>query len=133
MFSDQTMTATQKILVVDDEAELVQLYRLVLESVGYDVHGAYDGKQALRIAHEEQPNLILLDVMMPGMDGIEVCRHMRDNGFDKQSCKIIMYTADDSHETRQSSITAGADELVSKTTPIYDLASKIKSYLTRAH
>jgi DNA-binding response OmpR family regulator len=126
------MSIAQKILVVDDEAELVQLYRLVLESVGYDVHGAYDGKQALRIANEQQPSLVLLDVMMPGMDGIEVCRHMRQSGLDKQSCKIIMYTADDSHETRQSSMSAGADELVSKATPIYDLAGKIKNYLARA-
>ncbi|MCA9980086.1 MAG: response regulator [Anaerolineales bacterium] len=123
------MNLMQKILVVDDEVELVQLYRLVLESVGYDVHGAYDGKQALRIANEEQPNLVLLDVMMPGMDGIEVCRHMRQSGLDKQTCKIIMYTADDSSETRQDSMSAGADELVSKTTPIYDLASKIQNYL----
>lgn len=119
----------KKILVVDDEMELVQLYRLVLEDAGYDVNGAYNGHQALRLVDEHKPHLILLDVMMPGMDGIEVCRQIRDKGDDYSTCKIIMYTADDSAETRKSSIKAGANDLVSKEVPIYELTSKISHYL----
>ena len=80
----------KKILVVDDEMELVQLYRIVLESEGYNVHGAYNGKQALRLVDEEEPNLILLDVMMPGMDGIEVCRQIRGRDDETAECLIIM-------------------------------------------
>ncbi|MCB0340584.1 MAG: response regulator [Bdellovibrionales bacterium] len=119
----------KKILVVDDEMELVQLYRLVLEDAGYDVNGAYNGRQALRLVDEHKPHLILLDVMMPGMDGIEVCRQIRDKGDDYSTCKIIMYTADDSVETRTSSIEAGANDLVSKEVPIYELTIKIRRYL----
>lgn len=119
----------KKILVVDDEMELVQLYRIVLESEGYNVHGAYNGKQALRLVDEEEPNLILLDVMMPGMDGIEVCRQIRNRDDNTAGCLIIMYTADDSTETKQNSMKAGANDLISKQVSIHELANKIHSYL----
>jgi two-component system phosphate regulon response regulator PhoB len=118
-----------KILVVDDEVELVQLCRLVLEDAGYNVRGAYNGEQALKMVNEEAPHLILLDVMMPGMSGIEVCQQIRSTPGYPNQCPIIMYTADDSSETRLKSMKAGANELVSKQTPIFDLASKISSYL----
>jgi DNA-binding response OmpR family regulator len=118
-----------KILVVDDEMELVQLCRIVLEDAGYNVSGAYNGSQALRVAGEEMPQLILLDVMMPGMTGIEVCRHIREQGLGPESCSIVMYTADDSRETRANSMEAGANDLISKQVPIFELASKIRSYL----
>lgn len=118
-----------KILVVDDEMELVQLCRIVLEDAGYKVVGAYNGTQALRVVGEELPHLILLDVMMPGMTGIEVCRHIRDT-VGPDICTIIMYTADDSRETRASSMEAGADDLISKQVPIFELASKLRNYLS---
>lgn len=117
-----------KILVVDDEMELVQLCRIVLEDAGYKVVGAYNGTQALRVVGEELPHLILLDVMMPGMTGIEVCRHIRDT-VGPEVCTIIMYTADDSRETRTNSMEAGANDLISKQVPIFELAGKIREYL----
>jgi CheY-like chemotaxis protein len=116
------------ILVVDDESSLVQLCQLVLEDAGFKVRGAYSGRQALQFLAEELPDLVLLDVMMPGMDGIEVCRQIRarqDNG----QPRIIMYTADERDSTRDNSLAAGADALITKETPIYDLPSKIKTYL----
>lgn len=119
----------KKILVVDDEMELVQLCQIVLEDAGYTVNGAYNGQQALRLAVEHKPHLILLDVMMPGMTGIDVCREIRSKEDDEHiNCKIIMYTADDSPETRVKSLTAGANDLISKQVPIHELTSKINSY-----
>ncbi|MCZ7670558.1 MAG: response regulator [Chloroflexi bacterium] len=66
-----------KILVVDDEPSLVELCRIILEQAGFNVRGAYNGRQALSMVTEDTPDLVLLDVMMPGMDGIEVCRRIR--------------------------------------------------------
>ncbi|MDA0244775.1 MAG: response regulator [Chloroflexi bacterium] len=118
-----------KILVVDDEMELVQLCRIVLEDAGYKVAGAYNGSQALRVVGEDIPQLILLDVMMPGMTGIEVCRQLRKGGLGPDECSIVMYTADDSRETRTNSMEAGANDLISKQVPIFELAGKIREYL----
>lgn len=116
------------ILVVDDESSLVQLCQLVLEDAGFKVRGAYSGRQALHILAEELPDLVLLDVMMPGMDGIEVCRQIRAT-HNEHPPRIIMYTADERDSTRDNSLAAGADALLTKETPIYDLPGKINSYL----
>ncbi len=123
----------RKILVVDDEADLAHLYRLVLEMSGYEVRAATSGKEALRLLREDIPHLVLLDVMMPGMDGIEVCHQIRkgDIPSDRQPV-IIMYTANDSAENRMSSHAAGANELVSKDVPVEKLTAKINGYLLAA-
>jgi two-component system sensor histidine kinase ChiS len=73
------------------------------------------------------PDVVLLDVMMPGMDGIEVCRQIR-NRFDVSNPRILMYTADSRKETRESSLAAGADDLITKETPIFELPDKINSF-----
>ena len=116
-----------KILVVDDEQSLVNLCVLILRQAGYEVRGAFSGKQALQMVSEDIPDLILLDVMMPGMDGIEVCRRIREL-VQAQRPYILMYTADDRSQTKTESINAGATEFISKQTPIYDLPHKIKNY-----
>ncbi|MBK8902628.1 MAG: response regulator [Anaerolineaceae bacterium] len=117
-----------KILVVDDEHSLVNLCLLILQQAGYKVRGAFSGKQALQMVGDEMPDLILLDVMMPGMDGIEVCRRIREL-VPAQRPYILMYTADDRQNTKTESINAGATDLISKATPIFDLPEKIKTYL----
>lgn len=122
------MTDLKKILVVDDESSLVQLCQLVLENAGFEVRGAFSGKQALNLLDDEMPDLILLDVMMPGMNGIEVCREIRTN-IEAKRVYIVMYTADSSDSTRQNSLEAGADDLLTKEIPIYDLPHKIADYL----
>ncbi|MFW6096609.1 MAG: response regulator, partial [Chloroflexota bacterium] len=71
------MAKTKKILIVDDERSLVELCQIILESAGFDVRGAFSGREALNMITEDVPDLVLLDVMMPGMDGIEVCRRIR--------------------------------------------------------
>lgn len=122
------MARTKKILVVDDEKSLVQLCLIILEAAGYEVRGAYNGRQALSMITEDLPDLVLLDVMMPGMDGIEVCRRIRaeHTGYPR----IVMYTADGRDATRDNSLTAGANAVITKETPIYDIPAKIVNYLT---
>jgi two-component system alkaline phosphatase synthesis response regulator PhoP len=122
------MVNSKKILVVDDETSLVQLCQIVLENAGFEVRGAYNGKQALNLLKDEMPDLILLDVMMPGMNGIELCREIRNNHQTKR-VYIVMYTADSSDSTRKYSMEAGANDLITKETPIYDLPVKISDFL----
>lgn len=122
------MALSNKILVVDDEFSLVQLCQFILEEAGFQVRGAVSGKEALTLISEEVPDLILLDVMMPGMDGIEVCRQIRSR-FEVNHPIILMYTADDREQTRDNSLKAGANALLTKDTPVFELPSKISSYL----
>jgi CheY-like chemotaxis protein len=116
------------VLVVDDEASLVELCRIILENAGYTVRGAINGRDALQSIQDEMPDVVLLDVMMPGMDGIEVCRQIR-NRFDIGNPCILMYTADSRKETRESSLAAGADDFITKEMPILELPEKINSFL----
>jgi DNA-binding response OmpR family regulator len=117
-----------KILVVDDERSLVQLCQIILEAAGYVVRTAITGSEALDLITEDMPDIVLLDVMMPGMSGIEVCRHIRKQYANHRPC-IFMYTADDSRETYDISKTAGANALITKDTPVFELPTKIGSYL----
>lgn len=81
--------AGEKILIVDDDKNICELLRLYLEKEGYAVTQAYDGEAAFEAFEREKPNLVLLDVMMPKMDGWEVCRKIRERG----STPVIMLTA----------------------------------------
>lgn len=118
----------KKILIVDDERDLVQLYKIVFNMAGYNVTGTTSGIEALDLVPEESPDLILLDVMMPEINGIEVCRKIRNMVNDKQPF-ILMYTANDSIENQEKSKEAGADTLISKQIPIDKLTETIASYL----
>ena len=122
------MALLSNILVVDDEPSLVELCRIILEQAGYKVRGAYSGRQALSMVIEETPDLVLLDVMMPGMDGIEVCRRIRTEHEKPPPC-IVMYTADERDETRDNSMIAGATDVLTKETPVFDLPKRIGDYL----
>ena len=125
----QDMMRLAKVLVVDDEISLVQLCELVLKNAGFAGCGALSGRQALRLVTEEDPDLVLLDVMMPGMDGIEVCRQIRATGKRAKHPRIIMYTADLRDSTRQSSLAAGADDFITKDIPSFELPSWISHHL----
>jgi CheY-like chemotaxis protein len=122
------MKPRNKVLVVDDETSLLDLYQIIFESAGYQVRSATNGRQALKLITEEMPDLILLDVMMPGLNGIEVCREIRTRYPSENPC-ILMYTADDRVETRENSMAAGATALIDKETPIFDLPAKISPYI----
>ena len=98
------------ILVVDDEKNIVQLSRLYLRNEGYQVEEAYDGKQALEKARAVSPDLIILDLMMPEMDGLSVCRELRKTS----NVPIIMLTARDDDVDKIVGLEVGADDYVTK-------------------
>jgi len=118
----------KKILVIDDERDLVETLTYRLEAFGYEVLTAYDGQEGLDKAREERPDLILLDVMMPKMDGYQVCRMLK---FDEEfkSIPIIMLTARGQDSDRETGETVGADEYVTKPFEANDLTNKIKELL----
>ena len=122
---------SKKILVVDDEKDLVRLYQIVLDMAGYNVTATTSSTEALSLVTDEEPDLVLLDVMMPELDGIEVCRRIRAmQGEGLKNPVILMYTANDSSENRQMSEEAGADSLISKQVPIDKLTETINSYFS---
>lgn len=121
------MATSKKILIVDDERSLVELCQIILESAGFDVRGAYSGREALSMITEDVPDLVLLDVMMPGMDGLEVCRRIRSE-HDRYP-RIVMYTADERDATRNNSLSAGANAVLPKETPVYDIPIRLANYL----
>jgi CheY-like chemotaxis protein len=118
-----------KILVVDDEVSMVQVCQLILQADGYEVRGAVNGRQALRMIAEDVPDFVLLDIMMPGINGIEVCRLIRQEQLSSQPV-IVMYTADNRSEVREESMAAGANGFIVKQNPFHDLPGKITPYLT---
>ncbi len=100
----------KKILVVDDEKPIADILEFNLRKEGYDVHCAYDGNEAVEMVEELQPDLILLDIMLPNKDGVEVCREVRK----KYDMPIIMLTAKDSEIDKVIGLEIGADDYVTK-------------------
>ena len=102
---------SQKVLVVDDEQSIVTLLKYNLETAGYIVEVAYDGEEALEKVNEIQPELVVLDVMLPKKDGIEVCKTIRS---DKNLVPILMLTAKDDEFDRVLGLELGADDYMTK-------------------
>lgn len=123
------MAQQARILIVDDEASLVQLCQFVLESEGYHVQGTTSGRQALRMIAEDMPDIVVLDVMMPIMNGIEVCRQIRLQHAD-HSPVILMCTADNSLEIERRGRAAGATDFLLKDSLVHDLPLKIGAYVS---
>ncbi|MFD1177125.1 response regulator transcription factor [Paenibacillus puldeungensis] len=115
-----------KILLVDDEPHIVQFLELGLANEGYEVRSAGDGMTAVSLAAEFQPHVVVLDVMMPGMDGWEVCRMLRKNG---ENVAIIMLTAKDEVDDRVKGLTIGADDYVVKPFSFEELLARIGARL----
>jgi DNA-binding response OmpR family regulator len=103
----------KRILVVDDEAHIIELVRVCLEDTDYDVIEAYDGLEALNLARSEKPDLILLDVMMPKMDGYEVCRTLKAED-DTRIIPIVMLTAKGQEVDKVKGFQSGADSYMTK-------------------
>jgi DNA-binding response OmpR family regulator len=118
----------QTILVVDDEARIVKLVRDYLERAGFDVLGAFDGEMALMLARREQPDLIILDLMLPGVDGLDVCRRLRR----ESGVPIIMLTARVEEADRIVGLELGADDYVSKPFSPGELVARVRATLRRA-
>src|SRR4030042_1211481 len=120
----------KKILVVDDEVDLVETLRFPLELEGFDVIVSYNGEDALNQAREKNPDLILLDIMLPKLDGYKVCRLLK---FDERykHIPILMLTAKTQEKDKLIGKETGADEYITKPFDIDDLMKKVKAYLNK--
>jgi len=116
-----------KILVVDDEKPIADILQYNLEKEGYEVVCAYDGDDAIELAETENPDLILLDIMLPGKDGNEVCREIRKT----KNMPIIMLTAKDSEIDKVLGLELGADDYVTKPFSNRELIARVKANLRR--
>jgi two-component system, OmpR family, response regulator VicR len=117
----------KKILVVDDEKPIADILQFNLKKEGFDVHCAYDGNEAIKLVEEIQPDLILLDIMLPQQDGMEVCREVRK----KYDMPIIMLTAKDSEIDKVLGLELGADDYVTKPFSTRELIARVKANLRR--
>ncbi|NLI70065.1 MAG: response regulator [Firmicutes bacterium] len=117
-----------EILLVEDEKNIILGVRTCLEAVGYDVHVVEDGEEALDYVNERKPDLILLDLMLPKVDGFEVCRTLKSNEETKD-IPIIVLTARTGMEDRQRVAELGAESYMTKPFRPQELWDKIKHYL----
>jgi len=119
--------AGKKVLVVDDDVKTVELVKLYLNRDGYRVLTAYDGTEALRLAREGYPDLIVLDLMLPGIDGLEICRTLRG----ESDVPIIMLTAKTTDQDKLIGLDLGADDYVTKPFSPRELAARVRVVLRR--
>jgi two-component system response regulator VicR len=116
-----------KILVVDDEQPIADILKFNLEKEGYEVICAFDGEEAVRMAFEENPDLILLDLMLPLKDGMDVCREIRS----RLMTPIIMLTAKDTELDKVLGLEMGADDYVTKPFSTREILARVKAHLRR--
>ena len=120
----------KKILVVDDQVDLVKTIKFTLELEQYEVLVSYNGEDALKQARKENPDLILLDIMLPKLDGYKVCRLLK---FDEhyKHIPILMMTAKTQEKDKLLGKETGADEYIIKPFDMNELVEKIKAYLNK--
>lgn len=117
----------KKVLVVDDDVKTVELVKLYLDRDGYQVSTAYNGVEALRLARESYPDLIVLDLMLPDIDGLEVCRTLRH----ESDVPIIMLTARTTDLDKLTGLDLGADDYVTKPFSPKELTARVRAVLRR--
>lgn len=118
------------ILIVEDEESLLKLESILLSARGYRVIGACDGSEALEALWKEKPDLVLLDVMLPRLDGFEVCKNIKSNP-ETQSVPVVMLTSLKSKADRAKALGAGADAYLTKPFKAMQLVETIESLLVR--
>jgi len=118
----------KKILIVDDEIDVVEVVTVLLEHEGYEILKAYDGQEALDVIENVTPDLIILDIMMPKIDGVEVCKRMRKQEK-LNEIPIVMFSAKLSAIDKKESFDAGADGFISKPFNARGFIAGIKTYL----
>ena len=121
--------ATEKILVVDDDSNIAELLRLYLEKEGYEVYTANNGGDAVKVYKEKEPDLMLLDIMLPVLDGWQVCREVRK--FSEKP--IIMITAKGETFDKVLGIELGADDYIVKPFEVAELLARVQAVLRRTH
>ena len=119
----------KSILIVEDEQNIVDILSFNLSREGYDTLEAYDGPTGLQLALEQDPDLILLDLMLPGMDGFEVCRQVRESG---SSTPIIMLTAREEETDKVLGLELGADDYITKPFSMRELMARVKANIRRS-
>lgn len=123
-------TKAKKILIAEDEPSLVFTLRDTLESEGYEVHVVEDGSSAVERVLEVKPDLLLLDLMLPGRSGFDICKDIRDR---KLTFPIIMLTARDQEVDKVNGLTLGADDYITKPFGVKELLARIQARLRRAN
>jgi len=118
----------EKILIIEDEEDLVKGLKINLVDEGYEIDYALNGKEGLRKALTEKPDLILLDIMLPGMNGLEICKELRLN---KMDIPILMLTAKGEEIDKVIGLEIGADDYISKPFSIRELLARVKAHLRR--
>ena len=121
---------SEKILVADDEQEIRNLLDHFLKGQGYEVVLASDGNQALKLAAEENPQVIILDIKMPGLDGLEVCKRLKE----KEQTKLIpVIVITGFTDNKMAALNIGADDFVNKPFDMAEISSRVKSALRIRH
>lgn len=115
------------VLVVDDEEAIAEAVRARLENEGYRVVVAYDGPQAIDLHREHHPDLVVLDLMLPGMDGLEVCKALQRDGW----TPVLMLTAKTEEADKVAGFAVGADDYLTKPFSLRELAARVKAILRR--
>jgi len=117
----------RSILVVEDEEAIAEAVRVRLASEGFDVRVAGDGPEALRLAAEERPDLVVLDLMLPGMDGLEVCRELQRESW----VPVLMLTARADEADKVAGLAVGADDYMTKPFSLRELTARVRAILRR--
>ncbi len=118
----------ERILVVDDEAQITRVLRTALSAQGYEVRAANDPEEALLLFDEWHPDLMVTDLMMPGISGVELCQRVRSKG----ATPIIVLSVRDQERSKVEALDAGADDYVTKPFAIQELLARVRAHLRRA-
>lgn len=120
------MAINKKVLLTDDNADIIELVQLVLSESGYDLMTATDGREAIQICLKEKPDLVLMDLNMPHVNGFDATRQLRQQGF---TSPIVVLTASESEEDRRKAEEAGCDAYILKTMEMRDVERVLDRFL----
>ena len=123
------MDRKRTVLIVEDEKTIVDILRFNLQKEGFDTREAYDGMTGLNMIMEEQPDLVLLDLMLPALNGFEVCKRIRENGV---SIPVLILTAREAENDKILGLDLGADDYITKPFSIRELMARVKANVRRA-
>ncbi len=119
---------SERILIIDDESQITRVLRAALSAQGYDVRTANDPEEGLRIFRDWPPNLVITDLMMPGLSGVDVCRHIRSRG----TTPVLVLSVREHERSKVEALDAGADDYVTKPFGIQELLARVRAHLRRA-